>query len=201
MSPTRRVKRLLDVAICVLTLPVTLPVMAVVAVAVRATSRGPVLYRARRMGRGGTAFDLLKFRTMTHGSSGPGVTRAGDGRITPVGRWLRASKLDELPQLVNVLRGQMSIVGPRPEDPTYLHAYDGEHLEVLTVPPGMTSLALFRFGDEQSFIERAGPADVESFYLAEVLPVKLDIELGYVRNWTLRGDLGILARTATAMFS
>jgi lipopolysaccharide/colanic/teichoic acid biosynthesis glycosyltransferase len=197
----RRIKRVLDVALCVVTLPITVPVMALVAVAVKATSRGPVLYRARRMGRDAAPFDLLKFRTMTPGTTGPGITRAGDRRITPVGRWLRTSKLDELPQIINVLRGEMSLVGPRPEDPRYLHGYSEEQRAVLAVPPGMTSSALFHFGNEQAFIERAGPSDVEAFYLTEVMPVKLDIELRYVRDWSVTGDLSILARTVTAMFT
>ncbi|MFC5141952.1 sugar transferase [Actinomycetospora rhizophila] len=197
----RRLKRAGDVALCVVTLPITAPVMGVLALAVKATSPGPVIYRAKRMGRDGEVFELFKFRTMTAGSAGPGVTRSGDLRITSVGRWLRAGKLDELPQILNVLRGEMSVVGPRPEDPRYLHAYTEEQRAVLTVAPGMTSAALFHFGNEQAFIERACPDDVEAFYLAEILPVKLAIELHYVREWGLRRDLGILARTVGAMFT
>jgi lipopolysaccharide/colanic/teichoic acid biosynthesis glycosyltransferase len=197
----RRVKRAGDVALCLVTLPVTVPLMSLIALAVKATSAGPVVYRAKRMGRDATVFELLKFRTMTADVAGPGITRSGDARITGVGRWLRTSKLDELPQIVNVLRGDMSIVGPRPEDPRYLHAYTDEQREVLGVAPGMTSSALFRFGNEQAFIERAQPDDVEAFYLSEILPVKLDLELAYVRRWSLRSDLSILARTVGAMFS
>jgi lipopolysaccharide/colanic/teichoic acid biosynthesis glycosyltransferase len=193
-------KRLLDVGLCIASLPVTLPLAAAIAVAVKLTSRGPVIYRANRVGRYGRPIVVLKFRTMRTGSGGPLITRSGDDRITPVGRFLRASKLDELPQIVNVLRGDMSIVGPRPEDPRYVAAYSAEQRQVLSLRPGMTCLAFLRFGHEQALIERAKaareePFDVESFYVSEILPEKLDIELSYLRDWSLRGDLRIIAHT------
>jgi lipopolysaccharide/colanic/teichoic acid biosynthesis glycosyltransferase len=199
-SARQRAKRALDVALCLLSLPIVVPVMALLAIAVRTSGPGPVLYRARRMGRHMVAFDLLKFRTMVPSADGPGITSAGDPRITPVGRWLRASKLDELPQIVNVLRGEMSIVGPRPEAPRFVAYYSGLQRRVLAVRPGMTSPAFLHFGDEQAFIARVAPADVESFYLADVLPVKLAIELRYVSEWTLLGDLRILAYTFVGLF-
>ncbi len=193
-------KRLLDVGLCIVSLPVTLPLAAAIAVAVKLTSPGPVIYRAHRVGRYGRPIVVLKFRTMRTESSGPRITRSGDDRITPVGRFLRASKLDELPQIINVLRGDMSIVGPRPEDPEYVVAYNAEQQQVLSVRPGLTCLTFLRWGPEQALIERAKaaadqPFDVESFYLREILPEKLDIELSYVRDWSLRGDLRILAHT------
>lgn len=194
------VKRAIDLALCVGTLPVTLPLAILIAVAIRLTCPGPAIYRAVRVGRYGRPFTLFKFRTMRVGSTGPGITRSADDRITPVGRWLRATKLDELPQIVNVLRGQMSLVGPRPEDPRYVARYTDDQRRVLTVRPGMTSLAFLRFGHEQDFIERVGPANVEQFYLCEILPEKLEIELRYVRDWSVLGDLRILARTATILF-
>jgi lipopolysaccharide/colanic/teichoic acid biosynthesis glycosyltransferase len=145
-------------------------------------------------------FEQLKFRTMTPGVAGPDVTASGDPRITPVGRYLRGSKLDELPQIVNVLRGDMSLVGPRPEVPRIVAVYTGPQRRVLTVRPGMACLAFLHFGHEQAFIERAKPVDVERFYLDEVLPAKLDIELRYVSEWTLLGDFRILARTFAGLF-
>ena len=205
-SPSRHTgKRLLDVGLCIASLPVTLPLAAAIAVAVKLTSPGPVIYRAYRVGRYGRPIVVLKFRTMRTESRGPRITRSGDDRITPVGRFLRASKLDELPQIVNVLRGDMSIVGPRPEDPEYVAAYNAEQRQVLSVRPGLTCLTFLRWGPEQALIEqvkleRAKAAgdqsfDVESFYLREILPEKLDIELSYVREWSLSGDLRILAHT------
>jgi lipopolysaccharide/colanic/teichoic acid biosynthesis glycosyltransferase len=195
------VKRLIDLALCVLSLPVTVPIGLVVAALVTATSRGPALYRAHRVGRHGRPIEVLKFRTMRVDCTGPSVTRSGDHRITPAGRFLRATKLDELPQIVNVLRGDMSIVGPRPEDPKYVASYTPEQRQVLSVRPGLTSLAFLRFGHEQEWIERARPPDAESFYITEILPEKLAIELSYVREWSVRGDLRIVARTLTNLLS
>jgi len=193
-------KRALDVALCICSLPIAMPLAAVVAAIVKATSPGPVLYRADRIGLHGQPIVVLKFRTMRTDCEGPRVTRSGDDRVTSVGRVLRASKLDELPQIVNVLRGDMSIVGPRPEDPKYVAGYSEEQRQVLSVRPGMTSLSFLRFGHEQEFIERAAPADAETFYLTQVLPEKLDIELTYVRSWSVRGDMRIIARTFAGLF-
>jgi lipopolysaccharide/colanic/teichoic acid biosynthesis glycosyltransferase len=123
------------------------------------------------------------------------VTTDGDPRITPIGRWLRATKLNELPQILNVIKGDMSLVGPRPEDPRYAVHYSARHRRVLAVRPGMTSLAYLQFGDEQAYIARHDPSDLEAFYLQQLLPEKLDIELSYVDNWTLGSDLRILAGT------
>lgn len=188
-------KRALDVMFCIVALPFVLPVGLLIAALVKLTSPGPVLYRARRVGRDMQPFAVLKFRTMRPGAAGPGITRSGDDRITTVGRWLRATKLDELPQVVNVLRGEMSIVGPRPEDPRFVALYTPAQRTVLDVRPGMTSMAFLRFGDEQEFIERAGPADVEAFYVETIMPEKLEIELQYLHDWSLGADLRILART------
>jgi lipopolysaccharide/colanic/teichoic acid biosynthesis glycosyltransferase len=199
--PGAAVKRAIDVGLCLASLPFTVPLAAVIALAVRATGRGPVFYRANRVGRLGRPIVVLKFRTMRTGCAGPCVTRSGDARITAVGRFLRATKLDELPQIINVLRGDMSIVGPRPEDPRYVAAYTDEQRQVLSMRPGIASLAFLRFGHEQDLIERARPADTEAFYLSEILPEKLEIELGYVREWSLRGDLRIMARTVGGLFS
>lgn len=187
-------KRAVDVTLCVVALPVVLPMLAVVA-AVLLLSGSEVFYRAPRVGRYGRTFMMLKFATMRPGDSGPRVTREGDPRITPVGRWLRTSKINELPQILNVIKGDMSIVGPRPEDPRYAVAITGEHRDVLSVRPGLTSLAFLEFGDEQAFIERAQPADIETYYVTDLLPRKLTIELEYVRSWSVRGDLGIVVRT------
>ncbi|MBW0101545.1 sugar transferase [Pseudonocardia sp. KRD291] len=190
-----RAKRLLDVLVCSVLLLAAVPVMAVIALVLRVTGDGQVLYRASRVGRNMRPFTMYKFSGMVPGDDGPRVTTSDDIRITPVGRRLRASKLDELPQLFNVLRGDMSLVGPRPEDPRYVSHYTPEQQRVLTVRPGMTGLAFLRFGHEQLFIARAKPADVERYYVCEILPRKLRIELEYLENWSFVGDLRILART------
>jgi lipopolysaccharide/colanic/teichoic acid biosynthesis glycosyltransferase len=194
-------KRTMDVVLCLASVPITLPVILLVAVAVKTCDRGPIFYRGKRVGRDMVPFEQLKFRTMTPGVPGPDVTASDDPRITRIGRFLRASKLDELPQIVNVLRGDMSLVGPRPEVPRIVALYTGAQRRVLSVRPGMACLAFLHFGHEQAFIERAAPVDVEHFYLSELLPEKLNVELRYVSEWTLLGDFRILAHTFVSLLS
>ena len=193
-----RTKRLLDIALSLVAIVLVVPLMLLIAVVLKFTA-GEVIYRAPRVGRDGQLFTMFKFVTMARDDSGPRVTGRNDMRITDVGRWLRATKLNELPQLVNVIKGEMSLVGPRPEDPRYADHYSPRHRQVLAVRPGLTSLAFLRFGDEEAFIARAAPADVEAYYLQDLLPKKLDIELDYVSTWSVRQDLRILAGTVLAM--
>jgi lipopolysaccharide/colanic/teichoic acid biosynthesis glycosyltransferase len=158
-----------------------------------------MLYAARRIGKDGRVFRLYKFRSMvaTADREGPGITAAGDRRITAVGRFLRRTKLDELLQLINVLVGDMSLVGPRPEDPRYVAYYTPAEREVLRVLPGITSAASLTYRDESSLLSGA---DWEDRYIHEILPHKLAIELEYVGHRTLGRDLGLIARTVLAMF-
>jgi lipopolysaccharide/colanic/teichoic acid biosynthesis glycosyltransferase len=189
--------RLIDVGIAILVTLCALPVMCAVAVLVRVSSRGPVLFRQRRVGRDGVAFWLLKFRTMQVGTDGPSVTAGGDARVTHIGRFLRQWKLDELPQLLNVLRGDMALVGPRPEVPEYVRHYSDEQRRVLSVRPGITGVSQLRFRHEESLL--AGRADAEVYYLATIMPAKLELDLGYVSHRSLTGDLGLLAQTLAAI--
>jgi lipopolysaccharide/colanic/teichoic acid biosynthesis glycosyltransferase len=194
-----RGKRALDVVVAAAGLAVSAPLWLVIAVAIRLDTPGPVLHRARRVGRGGEPFELAKFRTMVVGAdrSGPGITVAGDARVTRVGRALRASKLDELPQLLNVLRGEMSLVGPRPEDPRYVELYTDEQRHVLSVRPGLTSLATLEYRHEEHVL--AASADPDTTYREVVLPDKLAIDLGYVERAWIGLDIVILVRTALAI--
>jgi lipopolysaccharide/colanic/teichoic acid biosynthesis glycosyltransferase len=194
----QRGKRTMDLLLCVLALPLVLSVCLLVAI-VLAVGQGEVLYRAQRVGRNGRPFTMLKFATMRPGDAGPRVTRAHDPRITPIGRWLRATKLNELPQVFNVIKGDMSIVGPRPEDPRYAAFFTPEQREVLQVRPGLTGLAYLEFDDEQTVIEFADPTDIEDYYVRELLPEKLRIELQYLQAWSIAGDLRIIARTAARL--
>ena len=189
-----RSKRLFDVVLGMFCMLLVSPLLLLIAIVLK-LSGGDVIYRAERIGRDGRPFRMLKFATMVPGDSGPRVTTDGDPRITRIGRWLRATKLNELPQIFNVIKGEMSLVGPRPEDPRYAVYYSADHRRVLAVRPGMTSLAFLEFGDEQAYIARHDPSDLEAFYLQQLLPEKLDIELRYVTNWTLWEDLRILACT------
>jgi lipopolysaccharide/colanic/teichoic acid biosynthesis glycosyltransferase len=136
---------------------------------------------------------------MTAGPVTAGVTAADDARITSLGRWLRRTKLDELPQLVNVLRGDMSIVGPRPEDPRFADSYTGRYAAILDVRPGITGPAAVQFRHEEELLKDAGAADLDAYYAAAVLPGKLDLDLAYVAHSSLRTDLAVLLSTVRAL--
>jgi lipopolysaccharide/colanic/teichoic acid biosynthesis glycosyltransferase len=173
--------------------------LAAIAIAIKAQDGGPVLHRAVRIGRGGRPFRLFKFRTMVAGadSMGPGITAGGDPRITPLGRRLRRAKLDELPQLVNVLLGDMSLVGPRPEDPRYVALYTPEQRQVLLVRPGITSAASLAYRREEQLL--SGP-DWEAAYRGQVMPAKLTIDLDYLARRSFWSDVMLIVRTAMALF-
>ena len=189
------VKRLFDVVFATLAILLLAPVFLAAAVAIRITSPGPVLYQARRTGRGGADFVMYKFRTMhVVQNSSSVITGATDARIFPAGRILRATKIDELPQLFNVLLGQMSIVGPRPEDPTIVAKHYGPlgH-ETLTVRPGLASYgSLYNYTHGQLLLDDSDP---EKSYIEKLLPIKLALEVVYVRNSSLTSDLDIIVRT------
>lgn len=170
------------------------PAMAVIAVAVKRDSAGPALFRQERVGRGGRTFEILKFRTMTTQASGPAFSSVTDDRITRVGRILRRTKLDELPQLVNVLQGEMSIVGPRPEVPHYVARWpDQARPAILSVRPGLTDPAAIAYRNEAD--ELGAAADPGQHYEQVILPRKAAMYVDYVRNQSFLGDLAIIART------
>ncbi|MEW5956397.1 MAG: sugar transferase, partial [Chloroflexota bacterium] len=154
------------------------PLFVIIALAIKLTSPGPVFYLAQRVGRYGRPFKLYKFRSMVVGADrqGPGITVNRDSRITPVGRFLRNFKLDELPQLLNVLWGEMSLVGPRPEDPRYVAWYTREQRQVLNVRPGLTSPASVYYREEETLLNGD---NWETIYRKQILPRKLAAELAY----------------------
>jgi lipopolysaccharide/colanic/teichoic acid biosynthesis glycosyltransferase len=192
-------KRAFDLTVAACALIIAAPLMLFIAFLVKLDSPGPVFYRGRRVGRGGSHFSIYKFRTMAVGASasGPGVTRRGDARITRVGRFLRASKLDELPQLINVLRGSMSIVGPRPEDPRYVASYSSDHRRVLSVRPGVISPASLEYRHEERIL--AGVSELEDAYVRLILPSKLALDLAYIDNQSMLGDMRVLLRLPAAL--
>ncbi len=196
-----RLKRAFDAAGAVLAIVVSSPAWVTAAITVKLSSRGGVLHRATRAGKDGVPFTLLKFRTMRVASTGegPGITSADDPRITAAGRVLRRFKIDELPQLVNVLRGEMSLVGPRPEDPRYVAGYTAEQRRVLCVRPGITSPASIAYRDEERLI-RSHMGDRVAFYRDEILPAKLEIDLRYVAERSFWRDLAVLTQTAFGLF-
>lgn len=194
-------KRAFDIIFSSLALTVLLPLLLAVALVVASTSSGGAFFRQVRVGRGGKEFRLLKFRTMRPDSERAGQLTVGgrDPRITGIGYALRRTKLDELPQLWNVLIGDMSIVGPRPEVPRYVALYDAEQRKVLSVRPGLTGLASIAYIDENEVLARA--SDPERAYVDEVMPAKLALDLRYVREQSLLFDLRIIARTALRLLS
>ena len=188
-------KRLFDIVTSALALLVLLPLLVVLALAVALGSPGGAFFRQTRVGRGGQPFQLLKFRSMRPDSEAKGQITVGerDPRITGVGHFLRRTKLDELPQLINILKGDMSVVGPRPEVPRYVALYTAEQREVLRVRPGLTGLASIAYINENEVLGRS--ADPERTYVEEVMPAKLALDLRYVREQSLALDLRIIAGT------
>lgn len=193
-------KRSLDSLASLVGLVLASPVLLVVAVLVKSTSPGPVLFWQERIGLGGMVFRIVKFRTMCRDADqrGPAITPADDARVTTVGRWLRRLKLDELPQLWNVLKGEMSLVGPRPEVPRYVESYSSAQRRVLTVRPGITDPASIAYRREEDLL--AGHADLDRYYREVVLPDKLNKNLEYLDRMSFTYDLLLLIRTTKAIF-
>lgn len=191
-------RRAFDIVTAAAVLLLTAPLLAIAAVGIRLSSAGPVLYRARRVGRDGVIFQMLKFRSMHIGQEGATITADRDPRVFAFGRIIRAIKLDEVPQMVNVLRGDMAIVGPRPEDPSIVtRAYRDWMRETLAVRPGVTGPgSIFYYGWGEALID---PADPEGSYIARLLPAKLALERAYMDRATLRSDVSTALRTALAI--
>ena len=193
------VKRAMDVLLPAAGLALLSPVLLACATAIKLDSPGPALYRQVRVGRGGREFRIFKLRTMTDGADGRGmqITVGGDARITRVGAVLRKYKLDELAQLLNVLRGEMSFVGPRPEVPRYVRLYSEAQRKVLLVRPGITDLASIAYRNENDLLARSD--DPERTYVEEVMPAKLELNRRYIVEFSLLGDLRLIGRTIRAV--
>jgi lipopolysaccharide/colanic/teichoic acid biosynthesis glycosyltransferase len=186
----------MDMVAAAVSLLLLLPVILVIALAIAIKSGKPVLFRQQRVGRNGRPFHLLKFRTMTATTkNGVGLTRDGDSRVTGIGRWLRKCKLDELPQLFNVLKGEMTLVGPRPDLEEFWSQADAEDRRVLELKPGITGAASLAFCDEERLLAQVSSEQLTSFYLQQVLPQKARIDSEYAAHATFRSDCAILLRT------
>ena len=192
-------KRAFDFVISLLVILIALPLWLAVAIAIKLDSPGPVFHRATRIGKDGKPFTLYKFRTMVADapSRGPGITSSEDSRITGVGRFLRKLKIDEMPQLINVLRGEMSIVGPRPEDPRYVAHYTPEQRRVLSVRPGMASPAFVKYHNEETLLKGES---WEETYVNVILPDKLRMDLKYIEQRSFLYDLQIVAQATLSLF-
>jgi len=187
-------RRAFDLCALVLVLPLLALPLLIVSVAVFLDSPGSVFFRARRMGYRGRPFEMIKFRTMRVDNAGHAVAGANDNRITPVGGFLRKTRLDELPQLWNVLRGEMTLVGPRPELEEFVDLHADEYREILTVPPGITGPTQLRYAGLEPHLLSLH-ADPERFYREQLLPGKVKLDLAYARGRSFGADLAVLAET------
>ena len=192
-------KRIFDIFFSLLVLLVTSPVLLITALLVKVSSPGPVFFTQERAGLKGKVFNIIKFRSMFIESGNTNSFQPGNlSRITPIGRVLRRYKIDELPQFVNVLRGEMSVVGPRPEVLYWTRFYPENWSKVLTIRPGLTDNASIEYSDEESIL--AGSHDPEKTYREEILPKKLKLYNDYIDNHSIYGDLKIIFMTIKKTF-
>jgi lipopolysaccharide/colanic/teichoic acid biosynthesis glycosyltransferase len=187
-------KRIFDLVALTILMPLVLPAALLIAIAILLDSPGPVVYRATRVGLGGRGFAMLKFRTMKVHPAGRSLAGAGDIRITPIGRFLRGTRLDELPQLWNVLRGQMSFVGPRPELEEFVARHAEDYREILAVAPGITGPTQLRYAGVEARL-LGEQADPESYYCEHLLPDKVALDLAYARSRSLPQDIRFFCQT------
>ena len=194
-------KRALDIAVAMIGLVIFSPFILLISILVKLDSPGPIFYRAPRVGQDGRVFRMYKFRTMVTNADnvGPAITLDKDPRITRVGALLRNGRLDEIPQLLNVLKGEMSMVGPRPEAPYYVEMYSTEQRSVLAAKPGMTGPAQIAFRHEEETL--SDPETVDDYYMNTILPPKLAMDLRYLEDHSIVTDLSILFQTAWALLA
>jgi lipopolysaccharide/colanic/teichoic acid biosynthesis glycosyltransferase len=194
-------KRSFDFICASLLLILSSPVLLIVALLLKCTS-GAVFFSQERVGKAGVLFHLLKFRTMSADAKkvGPSLTRSGDSRITQIGRVLRRWKIDELPQLINVVRGDMSLVGPRPDVPKYIRELTNEQRRVLTLLPGITGAASLVYHQEEVVLAKIPEELIEEYYCAELLPAKVALDMEYAQRASFFNDLIILLKTARRIF-
>src|SRR5271165_6330636 len=191
--------RAFDLLVCVLLLPAALLIGTITALLIYIDSPGSVFYPSVRVGRYGRTFKMLKFRKMRRSARGGPLTMSDDERFTPIGSFLAMTKLDELPQLWNVIRGDMRLVGPRPEVPEFVSRYREDYLEILTVLPGITGPAAVEYASESHLLSLQ--RDPRGFYEDAIMPRKIEIDLHYIRTRTVWGDVRILIQTMTVPIS
>ncbi|WP_127579921.1 sugar transferase [Paenibacillus koleovorans] len=193
-------KRLFDLIFAAVGLVLVSPLLLIAAILIKLTSQGPIFFKQIRIGMGQKEFKIFKFRTMyiNAETQGTQITIGRDPRITSIGHYLRTYKLDELPQLFNVLRGEMSLVGPRPEVPRYVKFYQEEQKKVFRVRPGITDYASIKYFDENRLLGEV--KDPEDFYIHKIMPDKLDLNLQYIREMSLKKDMQIILFTVIRIF-
>ncbi len=197
----RYIKRAIDITLSALGLIALIPLFLLVAVLIKREDRGSVFFRQVRVGQGGKLFRIYKFRTMVENAEklGVQVTKGDDPRVTRIGKFLRKYKIDELPQLINVLKGDMSLVGPRPEVPKYVEAYREDYEEILKVKPGITDYASLEYIREEEILKET--SNPEETYIKEILPQKIELYKRYVRELSFKTDMAILFKTIIRIFS
>ena len=187
-------RRIFDIAVAAAGLILLSPVLLLVAILIKLDSRGPILFKQERIGREFRPFRIYKFRTMRDDSQAASpLTIGADSRITRMGRYLRAGKIDELPQLINVLKGDMSLVGPRPEVPRYVELFRRDYEDILQVRPGLTDLASLKYSDEASILGQS--VDPEGYYVAQLLPDKIRLAKDYIQHSSFLFDAKLIVRT------
>ena len=187
-------KRCFDLFFSILGVLILLPLIIVVSILIKLTSKGAVLFKQARVTKDGKLFKIYKFRTMRENSEGnKQITVGNDSRITSIGHILRKTKLDELPQLFNVIKGEMSLVGPRPEVPRYVELYTEEQRKILSVPAGITDYASIYFSNESEFLGKA--EDPEKYYIEKIMPHKIDLNMKYINNMGILTDIKIIMLT------
>jgi lipopolysaccharide/colanic/teichoic acid biosynthesis glycosyltransferase len=193
-------KRMFDITVALAGLLLLSPLMVAVGLLVKADSEGPIFFRQERIGKGFRPFHIYKFRTMAQDASHRGgeITFGDDPRITRVGRFLRKTKIDELPQLINVLKGEMSLVGPRPEVRRYVELFREDYNQILRVRPGITDLASLRYRNEATLLGQS--PDPEQEYLKRILPDKINLAKEYVERSSFFFDLSVILKTLPRMF-
>ena len=193
-------KRAFDIVSCTLAVLVLFPFGLIIALCIVCGSKGGVFYRQTRVGQNGKDFKLLKFRTMRPNADQQGllITVGNDQRITRIGGFLRKYKIDELPQLLNIIKGDMSVVGPRPEVRRYVELYDERQRRVLTVRPGLTDYASLKYISESELLAKSD--DPEKTYIEEIMPAKLELNLQYIDNQSLKEDFKLIFQTLFSIF-
>lgn len=188
-------KRIFDLFFALVGIIILMPLFVAIAVWIKFDSSGPIFFRQTRIGQFGREFRIYKFRTMIANAEALGkqITTANDQRITAIGKFLRKYKLDEIPQLLNVIKGEMSLVGPRPEVPKYVALYSSEQQRILEVRPGITDLASIEFRNESEMLAKA--TNPEEFYIQEIMPKKLQLNIQYIEQANIRLDLFIIFQT------
>ncbi len=189
-------KRVFDASIALLMIAALLPLLVLIALAIKLDSRGPVFYRVRRVGYRGVPLMMLKFRKMAHDAHGIPLTAKDDQRLTRIGKVLTRTRLDELPQLWDVVRGRMSLVGPRPEDQSFVELNPEAYERILTVRPGMTGLSQLAYAEEHEILKAD---DLLGDYVARILPQKITLDTLYARSYSFRADCAVIGWTVVAM--